>query len=513
MPTLEQMAAAKIDASMQWPNPLPLGGTSYEAEPYPLEALPQEIKDAVIEVQKYSQAPAPMVAVCALSSISLAAQAYCNVQRDSRLISPCSLFSITFAESGERKTTVDGYFVSAIREYEKAQAEAMQSEVDDYKADMQSWAAKKAGLLDGIKANAKKGTPTQEGENQLRSLEQAQPKEPKVPRLLYGDTTPEQLAYSLAKKYPSGGIVSSEAGVIFGSHGMGSDSVMRNLAVLNVLWDGGSHTVDRRSSESFAVRNARLTMTLQVQKEVFVEFMRKAGGLARSSGFLARFLVAWPESTQGYRPYKRQDAAMLRLDRFHARITQVLSMPITFDESGDGLAPVTLKLSSPAMTVWEKFYNAVEVELRPDGELSMVRDVASKTADNAARIAALFHVYQHGIDGEISEADMASACEVAMWHLTESRRLLTETQQAPELEQAMKLDAWLIERCNRQQVNQVNQTEVLHSYPSSKLRKKELLSPVLQLLADVDRVSVATEGRKTMIIVNPKLLSGGEAWA
>ena len=35
---------------------------------------------------------------------------------------------------------------------------------------------------------------------------------------------------------PSGGVISSEAGSVFGSHGMGKESVMRNLAALNQLW-------------------------------------------------------------------------------------------------------------------------------------------------------------------------------------------------------------------------------------------------------------------------------------
>ncbi|WP_188074599.1 YfjI family protein [Pusillimonas sp. ANT_WB101] len=511
-----ERATAAIDGSMpglwmpsQWPDPLPLGGKSYDPEPYPLDALPEGIKNAVVEVQKFSQAPMPMVATCALSSISLAAQAYVNVERDARLINPCSLFSITFADSGERKTTVDGYFVSAIRTFENAQAEAMQPEVDDWKADKQSWAAKKAGILEAIKAAAKKAQPTDELENSLRELEQAEPLEPKVPRLMYGDITPEQLAFSLAKKFPSGGIVSSEAGVIFGSHGMGSDSVMRNLAILNVLWDGGVHTVDRRTTESFAVRNARLTMTLQIQKDVFIEFMRKAGGLARGSGFLARFLVACPESTQGYRPYREPDASMLQLDRFNARITQILSMPMAFDESGDGLAPATLSFDAQAKAVWTKFYNTVESQLKPEGELSVVRDVASKAADNAARIAALFHVYQYGIESQINQADMKAACMVSMWHLAESRRLLSELQQSPELHLAAKLDEWLIEQCNARKVNQIGQVEVLQHAPVRKLRKKAELLPVLQELIDADRVSTATEGRSTMIIVNPKLLNGG----
>jgi putative DNA primase/helicase len=253
-------------------------------------------------------------------------------------------------------------------------------------------------------------------------------------------------------------------------------------------------------------------MTLQVQKDVFIDFMRKAGDLARGSGFLARFLVSNPVSTQGYRPYKEPDASMVQLDRFNARITQILTVPVVFDETGDGLELVTLKMTPAAKQVWISYYNVVEEQLRPDGELSMVKDVASKSADNAARIAALFHVFQHGVDGQISESDMAAACEVAAWHLGESRRLLTELQQSPELHDAAKLDVWLVDWCNDQRTNQVNQTDALKFGPH-KLRKKSKLTPVLEELVDADRITLAKEGRSTVIIVNPKLLDGGDAWA
>ena len=34
-------------------------------------------------------------------------------------------------------------------------------------------------------------------------------------------------------------VLSAEAGAVFGAHGMGQDTILRNLALLNVLWDGG----------------------------------------------------------------------------------------------------------------------------------------------------------------------------------------------------------------------------------------------------------------------------------
>ena len=42
----------------------------------------------------------------------------------------------------------------------------------------------------------------------------------RVPRLLYADATPEALAYALANGWPSGGVLSAEAGAVFGAHSM-----------------------------------------------------------------------------------------------------------------------------------------------------------------------------------------------------------------------------------------------------------------------------------------------------
>ena len=64
---------------------------------------------------------------------------------------------------------------------------------------------------------------------------------------------------------------------------------MRNLTLLNVLWDGGTHSVGRRTSECFTVKGARLTVALQVQEPTLREFFARSGTLARGTGFLAGF--------------------------------------------------------------------------------------------------------------------------------------------------------------------------------------------------------------------------------
>ncbi|MBA3755168.1 MAG: DUF3987 domain-containing protein, partial [Nitrosomonas sp.] len=246
------------DNNNEWAEPQPLTA-KIEQEPYPIEALPNSVRDAVDEVYGFVKAPLPLVAASSISAMSLAIQAHYDVERASALHSPTGLFMLTIADSGERKTTCDRFFTKAINDYEIAQAEAAKPEIKNYNADMDAWEAKRGGIKDRIRSDAKSGKQTASQESELRDLEHDKPESPRIPRLLYADVTPEALAYDLAKKWPSGGVVSAEAGIVFGSHGMGKESVMRNLATLNQLWDGVSLKIDRKTSESFSVRGARLT--------------------------------------------------------------------------------------------------------------------------------------------------------------------------------------------------------------------------------------------------------------
>ena len=387
-------ASAAADDPPAWPQPQPLT-VRVGPEPYPADALPPAIRAAVEEVQCYVQAPLPMVACSALAALSVAIQAHVDVQRDSRLSGPVSLFVVVIADSGERKTTCDSFFMRAIRDYEREQAEAALPDLTRHRAELAAWESKVGGIRDRIRQDAKARKQTGQLEADLRTLEAEKPEPPRVPRLLYGDVTPEALAWSLARGWPSGGVVSAEAGTVFGSHGMGADSVMRNLSMLNLLWDGCDLAIDRRTSESYAVRGARLSVALQVQEATMRAFFEKSGPLARGTGFMARFLVAWPQSTQGSRFFAEAPAHWPHLAAFNGRLAEILNRAVPLNARG-ALEPQMLTLSPDARSAWIAFHDAIESQLASGGELYDVRDVASKAADNAARLAALFHVWTGG---------------------------------------------------------------------------------------------------------------------
>jgi putative DNA primase/helicase len=484
-----------------WPDPHPLAA-KIEPELYPLDALPDTIRAAVEEVKGFVKAPAALVASSALAALSLACQAHIDAKRAEKLHGPVGLFLLTIADSGERKSTCDGFFTSAIRQYQKEQAEAMKPAIKEYQATLAAWEAERDGILSAVKDAGKRGKTTDKLRGDLAQLQQEKPDPPRVPRLILGDETPENLAWSLAKQWPSAGVLSSEAGVVFGSHGMGKDSAMRNLALLNVLWDGGAHSIGRRTSESFTVRGARLTMGLMIQETTLREYFSKSGGLARGTGFLARFLVAWPESTQGKRPFTEAPANWPHLATFNRRIAAILNQPAPIDDDG-ALTPALLPLAPDAKAAWVEYHDAIEGELANGGELYNVRDVASKSADNAARLAALFQQFEHGMGGAVGLDSFERASRITAWHLSEARRFFGELALPAELADAARLDSWLIAYCKQEQAHVIGKNHVRQHGP---LRDGGRLDNAIRELVELDRLRLEKDGKRLTIRLNPALV-------
>lgn len=490
--------ASLTDPAKVWPDPVEIAAY-VAAEPYPVHALPLTIRAAVQEVQAFVKSPIALVACSALATLSVACQGHIDVQRATALVGPTSLFFMAIAASGERKSSSDGYMSEPIREYDLQQATLMREEVKQYKAARAAWQAKHDGIVSKIRSLRGKSQSTEALERDLVDLQSKEPERPRVPHLLLGDATPEGLAISLTQEWPTGGIFSSEGGVILGSHGMNSDSAMRNLGLLNVLWDGGTHRITRRTSEPIEIRGVRLTMALQTQEQTLKEFVTKTGGLARGIGFFARFLMTFPESTQGTRMFSEPPSAWPCLTKFQQRIDELLNTPLQMTEEHT-LTPRLVRLSPQAKRVWVEFHDAIEVELRHDGELTDVRDVASKASDNAARLAALFHMLESGI-GEVSLGAMTSATQIVAWHLHEARRVLPQLAMQATDKRLLAVDKWLIRYCRQVGTNAVAKNDLRQKGP---VRSAEELDRVLAELISLNRVRVVQRQRH-MVEVNPAL--------
>ncbi len=327
-----------------------------------------------------------------------------------------------------------------------------------------------------------------------------------VSQRLYADATAEALSHALASSWPSGTVISAEADAVFGAHGMGYETIMRNLALLNVLWDGGEIAVDRRSKPSFRLRDRRLTFGLMVQPEALRGFLERAGTLPRGSGFIARFLIAWPASTQGTRSYRVAPESMPAVERFGLRIRELLDTPLTTHADG-GLQPIELALSPTAHAAWVQAHDRIERALAAGGDFADIRDVAAKAAENVARLAALFHVLAHGPCGVVDADAVNAAATVISWHLREARRLLSDLDTPTDLVAAIRLDAWLIAEARRCGDHRIPTPRVYQFGPGC-VRDAKAMKAALALLAERGRALMEEDGKRRFVAVSPALVSG-----
>lgn len=319
-----------------------------------------------------------------------------------------------------------------------------------------------------------------------------------MPKLLHTDITPEKLGHFLANEWPSGGLVSNEAGAVFGSHGMGKDSIMRNLALLNTLWDGGEISSERKSTEGYTVRGARFTMGLQVQEATLREFFSKSGTLARGTGFLARFLISWPKSNMGKRLFTEAPSAWPHLEAFNRRLNVILNAAPPLNNGV--LTPHLMGLSDAAKQSWIQYHDMVEIELSTSGEYFDIKDVAAKSADNAARLAGLFERFANSDGGSISQDSFQRAAKVAAWHLEEAKRFFGEIGLSQAVLDAVRLESWLIDFKHKEELS------TRYTQRHGLFRDKKRLDPALEELESLGRIKLVQEGKRKLIKVNPMVL-------
>ncbi|MGV3555231.1 MAG: YfjI family protein [Croceibacterium sp.] len=478
---MADLSEANLDAVARgaaW-NPKPLRKDDRPFD-YPVERLPGVIGEAVREVADCMQAPVALVAACALSAVSAAVQSQFSVRRNRILQGPASLYFLTVADSGERKSTVDSLFMKPLKDWEAQQRQREKELEEEYRAELAAW--ERADSAD-------RGDPPDKPEPSAK--------------MLRGDDTSEALISHLSK-YPVAAVISAEAGVIFGSHSMKTESVKRNLGLLNQLWDGGPVNEGRVTRGETYIESVRVTMGLMVQSTVLESFFQKTEGLARGIGFNARFLFSQPESTQGMRFYK-EPGAMPALGAFQRQVTLLLRLQAAKDDLGR-LTSHDVKFDAEAQDAWIRFHDEVEEFLGGDREYSTIKDVASKAAENAARLACCLHVFANygGALGDIERSTTDAACSLMRWYLDEAVRFGRKAEMTEELRNAELLEAWLVEK-HKEAIRQKSETPItvntIRQKGPNSLRGGRRIDDALHLLQDHGRVRVAQAiGSKTRFV-------------
>lgn len=454
--------------------------------PFPL------LREAAREVERNIKAPRGLNLFAALAAITIPIQGLFDVRKPTGQIGPMSLMSLLIADSGERKSTVENIFFQPIRDFQDNQNIAYLSEMKEWRAKLKIWDKKNKVILATIGKLAASGEPSEEEEMRLVEHDLLEPVKPKKFKLLYEDTTPEALFLGLYQDLSTAGLVSSEGG------GLLNGRALSDLSKLNAIWSGDSISVERKTTISFEVAGVRLTTSIMAQKSAFDEYMDRCGEKSRGSGLWARFLVCYPESTQGTRLIKDKTMSWEGCDKFSARMTELLQQNIILLEMPSPERQI-VDFSSEAAELWLDVFNAIESETKEGKRFSGIGDHASKLADNIARVAALLHVFE-GFPGGISLTTLQFAVDFCLWCSDEFHNLFVLPEQ--EVTDALELDEWLW-RYRDDRVNTIPKNYVRQHCPN-KLREKNRLNRAFEELRCQRKIDFFWEGKTMWIDLFPK---------
>ena len=323
--------------------PQPLLRSIPPGEPYPAGAL-GPLREAVEAAQRITQAPVAIAGQSALAMASLAVQAHADVATLAGM-APLSLFALTVARSGERKSTVDRLFMAGLRDHER---EAARAHRDDCRAH-ENAAELRKGERDRILAEAKrgKGEKRTAAQADLEALG-APPPAPLAPNLTATEPTFEGLVKLYIAGQPSLGLFSDEGAQFLGGHAMNADNRLKTIAGLSSLWDGAPINRTRGGDGTVTLLGRRLAAHLLVQPIAARPLL--ADPVAMGQGFLARFLIAEPPSAIGTRFVTDAAAEPVpALAAYAARLRAILTAerPTAPDDPQE-LRPRTLPLSAEA---------------------------------------------------------------------------------------------------------------------------------------------------------------------
>lgn len=381
---------------------------------YPFDALGPILGNAARAIAQDVQAPDSLAGGSVLAAASLAVQGLANVILPHGQRSPLSVYVITGAGSGDRKTGVDAVACKEIEAVRQQQSRKFAKDMAHYAADIQD-----RGKRD-----------------------------PEIPRptpmsLTTSNATIEGIS-KLLKNQSHVGVFSAEGGEMLGGYSMRGEQRSSALAFYLKGWSGESIDSLRGGDRLTVLINRRIAMHVLVQPVLLGELL--SDPLAQGQGLLARCLIAQPETLAGRRPYRdcnpheNPDVIV-----FNTVIAGLLATNLPLMPEGDGyeLLPRDLQLSEDAKDLWIAFYDEIERHQASGEQLAGARPFASKAAEHAARIAGIITLCENPNAASISAVAMDGAIQVTDFYLTEHIRLIGAGHVDRHHDNLRTLQAWL----------------------------------------------------------------------
>lgn len=475
--------------STAWPNPEPLASDPSKPTRYPIEAWDGLLQRVIKKIAYYQQVPDAMAGQCILGALAHMGQAHVDAPIGYKHM-PASLILITEGESGSGKTQAMDLSHHKIKEYEQKQYEEYITRHEEHKAQLAS--LKGADLKDYLANEAA----------------------PHNPERLFKDATIEPVL----DKFVNGEITDAswstdDAAQFFNGHTMKGDTAGNALAAITDLYSGGEVNRTRSQKNAYAnprtkAYNVRMTLMLMAQRIILEPAL--TDDMMNQQGFLARALIACPNSLQGYRTWddieRRQQSPFIDSDlqAYWSRCSDLLDPVDSNAPTDDKGAPKRFKMSWQDKQTEQVFYEhmqAIEDQQAKNMPLEYLKAYASRMAENASRIATLIAFF--GKRKTITTDDIKRAFMLVSYSTAERLRYqdATPTGEQTDIE---KLSNWLIDKAKDKNPAVLNKSYVTQHAPNALRGKK--LNFLFDDLESMGHIRLESEGRRRLVCVNPKLI-------
>jgi hypothetical protein len=455
--------------SEEWAVPVALGGADTPA--FPVSVLPGWLRGFVTETARAQQVPVDLPAVLALAAVATGAGGRVVVEVSPGWREPLNIYAAVVLPPGERKSPVFRVVADPIADVEHVLIEKARPKIVEAQA-LRATAKKAAerAVNEAAKAEPNKRDAAAMAAAEAAALADAV-EIPPLPRLLAEDATPEALASLMAEQGGRMAVLSDEGDVFELMAGRYSkDRSMPNLAVYLKGWDGGTLRVDRKGRPPEHIKRPALTFGLAIQPAVLRALTDQPG--FRGRGLLARFLWALPTSYVGWRDTNPRPADQTVLATYATRLGALV------EHLAEWTDPAVLTLGTAAHEAFVAWAGELEPRMRPSGDLAVIRDWVAKLVGQAARLAALLHLAEHGaadaVRRQVAVAHTNAAVALGRYFLAHAVAAFEQMGADGTLDAAKAVAPWV---CDQETFTRRD----LHQAHRSRFPKAADVDPVLEL--------------------------------
>lgn len=436
----------------------PLGGVTGRTASYPISALGAHGSEVATALHEKFQAPLALCGQAVLCAMNTAVSSWGHVEAIHGGGVPLSLYLITVAQSGERKTAVDDAAQKGIRAYQKELSKLLSRNEEARDSD---------------------------AEEPARSAQ-----------IVVNEPTFEGLLRTMSVGPGFTVLSNDDAASFFGGHAMSREKKQRTTAGLSQLWSGTKVHSPRADGRDVGVEDVPLSMSLMFQPYLNSQVFGDREMVEQ--GFLARVLPCYPKSTMGTRLFRECSAhAEAQIAEFAVRVFDVLQEVRAHREMH--VAPADrfasnlplLSLSREAKAVLIAFHDEIEIELAPGGKFERVRGFAGRATENATRLAGVVAIFDDVGVREVPVKAALAACELMRFYIEEFSNLLCLAKTQKDHSAAGELGAWMARQFG---AGGLGHDKEISQFGPPAFRKKGDRQEAMRLLCDYGWIEILPKG-------------------